>query len=152
MDRSTPMGKRDYAILLLAVRLGMRASDIRLLCLPDIDFKNRKISYIQFKTDVPQTLSLLPEIEDALRDYIENGRPKTDEPYIFLTYRKTQLSIILSAPSANALTGQRDITLLSVLYATGARAQELCDIIIKDISFSVPTKINLNYSRRYNLA
>ena len=92
VDRSTPMGKRDYAILLLAVRLGMRASDIRLLCFPDIDFKNRKISYIQFKTDVPQTLSLLPEIEDALRDYIENGRPKTDEPYIFLTYRKTQLS------------------------------------------------------------
>lgn len=73
-------------------RLGMRASDIRLLCFPDIDFKNRKISYIQFKTGVPQTLSLLPEIEDALRDYIENGRPKTDEPYIFLTYRKTQLS------------------------------------------------------------
>ena len=92
VDRSTPMGKRDYAILLLAVRLGMRASDIRLLCFPDVDFKSRKLSYIQFKTDVPQTLSLLPEIESALRDYIENGRPKTDEPYIFLTYRKTQLS------------------------------------------------------------
>lgn len=92
VDRSTPMGKRDYAILLLAVRLGMRASDIRLLCFPDVDFKSRKISYIQFKTDVPQTLSLIPEIEDALRDYIENGRPKADEPYIFLTYRKTQLS------------------------------------------------------------
>lgn len=92
VDRSTPMGKRDYAILLLAVRLGMRASDIRLLCFPDVDFKSRKISYIQFKTDVSQTLSLLPEIEDALRDYIENGRPKADEPYIFLTYRKTQLS------------------------------------------------------------
>lgn len=27
-----------------------------------------------------------------MRDYIENGRPETDEPYIFLTYRKTQLS------------------------------------------------------------
>lgn len=92
VNRSTPIGKRDYAILLLAVRLGMRASDIRLLCFSDIDFKNRKISYVQFKTDVPQTISLLPEIEDALRDYIENGRPKTDEPYIFLTYRKTQLS------------------------------------------------------------
>ncbi len=92
VDRSTPMGKRDYAILLLAVQLGMRASDIRLLCFPDVDFKSRKISYIQFKTDVPQTLSLIPEIEDALRDYIENGRPKADEPYIFLTYRKTQLS------------------------------------------------------------
>ena len=92
VDRNTPMGKRDYAVLLLAVRLGMRASDIRLLCFPDVDFKNRKIFYVQFKTSVPQTLSLLPEVEEAVRDYIENGRPETDEPYIFLTYRKTQLS------------------------------------------------------------
>lgn len=38
VDRSTPMGKRDYAILLLAVRVGMRASDIRLLCFSDVDF------------------------------------------------------------------------------------------------------------------
>lgn len=92
VDRNTPMGKRDYAVLLLAVRLGMRASDIRLLCFPNVNFKNRKISYVQFKTSVPQTLSLLPEVEEAVRDYIENGRPETDEPYIFLTYRKTQLS------------------------------------------------------------
>lgn len=101
VDRSTPMGKRDYAILLLAVRVGMRASDIRLLCFSDVDFKNRKISYIQFKTDVPQTLSLLPEIENALRDYIENGRPETDKPYIFLTYRKTQLSRSLVSLAAD---------------------------------------------------
>ena len=92
VDRNTPMGKRDYAVLLLAVRLGMRASDIRLPCFPNVDFKNRKISYVQFKTGVPQTLSLLPEVEEAVRDYVENGRPETDEPYIFLTYRKTQLS------------------------------------------------------------
>lgn len=92
VERSTPMGKRDYAVLLLAVRLGMRASDIRLLCLPDVDFKSRKISYVQFKTGVPQTLSLLPEVAEAVQDYIENGRPETDEPYIFLTYRKTPLS------------------------------------------------------------
>ncbi len=70
----------------------MMASDIRLLSFPNIDFKNREITYVQFKTDVPQTLSLLPEVEEAVRDYIENGRPETDEPYIFLTYRKTQLS------------------------------------------------------------
>lgn len=71
--------------------------------------------------------------------------PKKKEPknasikYFF----KEEVSIILSAPNTNTLTGQRDITLLSVLYATGARAQELCDITIKDISFSVPTKIKL---------
>lgn len=66
VDRNTPMGKRDYAVLLLAVRLGMRASDIRLLCFPNVNFKNRKISYVQFKTSVPQTLSLLPEVEEAV--------------------------------------------------------------------------------------
>lgn len=66
----------------------MRASDIRLLCFPNVNFKNRKISYVQFKTSVPQTLSLLPEVEEAVRDYIENGRPETDEPYIFLTYEE----------------------------------------------------------------
>lgn len=92
VDRSTPMGRRDYAILLLAVRLGMRASDIRLLCFRNIDFDNKYISFLQFKTDVPQKLSLVPEVEEALRDYIDNGRPASELPYVFLTYRKTQLS------------------------------------------------------------
>ena len=71
--------------------------------------------------------------------------PKKKEPKnaSIKYFTKEEVSIILSAPSANTLTGQRDITLLSVLYATGARAQELCDITIKDISFSAPTKIKL---------
>lgn len=71
--------------------------------------------------------------------------PKKKEPKnaSIKYFTKEEVSIILSAPSTNTLTGQRDITLLSVLYATGARAQELCDITIKDISFSAPTKIKL---------
>lgn len=92
VDRSTPMGRRDYAILLLAVRLGMRASDIRLLCFRNIDFGSKYISFVQFKTDVPQKLPILPEVEEALLDYINNGRPVSESPYVFLTYRKTQLS------------------------------------------------------------
>lgn len=92
IDRNTPMGKRDYAILLLAVRLGMRASDIRLLCVDNVDLKNNILNYIQFKTGVPQKLHLTPEVAEALNDYMENGRPDADIPYIFLTYRKNQLS------------------------------------------------------------
>lgn len=59
--------------------------------------------------------------------------PKKKEPKnaSIKYFTKEEVSIILSAPSTNTLTGQRDITLLSVLYATGARAQELCDITIK---------------------
>ncbi len=71
--------------------------------------------------------------------------PKKKEPKnsSIKYFTKEEVCIILSAPNANTLTGQRDITLLSVLYATGARAQELCDITIKDISFSDPTRIKL---------
>lgn len=71
--------------------------------------------------------------------------PKKKEPKnaSIKYFTNEEVSLILSAPSANTLTGQRDITLLSVLYATGTKAQELCDITVNDISFSVPTKIKL---------
>ncbi len=74
---------------------------------------------------------------------VKNPKKKEPKNASIKYFTKEEVSIILSAPSANTLTGQRDITLLSVLYATGARAQELCDITIKDISFSAPTKIKL---------
>lgn len=85
IDRSLPIGKRDYAILLLAVRLGLRASDIRFLSFENIDFDKKLIEIVQYKTKVPHQLSLLPEVEVALRDYIDNARPKSDERTIFLT-------------------------------------------------------------------
>ena len=71
--------------------------------------------------------------------------PKKKEPKktSIKYFTKEETSIILSAPDTSTLTGQRDITLLSVLYATGARAQELCDIKVKDITFSVPAKVKL---------
>lgn len=91
VDRSTDCGKRDYAVLLLAVRLGLRAMDIRLLRFDNIDFDRKIIEFTQFKTGVAQRLSLLPEIETALNDYINNGRAQSDEPHIFLSYRKKPL-------------------------------------------------------------
>jgi site-specific recombinase XerD len=91
VDRSTIIGKRDYTVLLLAVRLGMRAMDIRLLRFDNIDFDRKVIEFTQNKTGVAQRLTLLPEIEDALNDYIDNGREQSDEPHIFLSYRRKPL-------------------------------------------------------------
>ena len=42
VDRANPMGKRDYAILLLVTKLGLRVGDIRALCLGDIDWENSR--------------------------------------------------------------------------------------------------------------
>lgn len=54
-----------------------------------------------------------------------------------------EIAILLKIPDISRLIGQRDITLLSLLYATGARAQELCDITLDSITLGFPTKVRL---------
>lgn len=71
--------------------------------------------------------------------------PKKREPkkigYKHLT--QEEAAILLKTPDSTKNIGQRDITLLSLLYATGARAQELCDITIGDIVIGSPTRVKL---------
>jgi len=76
--------KRNSAVVLLALRLGMRSGDIANLKISDVDFKNKNICYVQEKTLVPQRLELLPELEGALLTYISTARPVSDIPNIFL--------------------------------------------------------------------
>lgn len=52
INHSTPAGKRDYAILSLAVTYGMRASDISSLKVSDIDYDKKKLTFVQSKTSV----------------------------------------------------------------------------------------------------
>ena len=54
-----------------------------------------------------------------------------------------EIAILLKLPDISRAIGRRDMTLLSLLYATGARAQELCDVTLDDISLGSPTKIRL---------
>lgn len=84
IDRSTPKGKRDYAIILIAARLGLRASDIANLRFENL--KADKIELVQFKTKQPLTTVLTTEVKDAILDYTDNGRPKTSDDLIFLDY------------------------------------------------------------------
>ena len=75
VDRSNPTGKRDYAILLLAVRYGMRADDIRSLELSSFDWDNNKFSFIQKKSPKRVEFPLLSDVQLAILDYFKNGRP-----------------------------------------------------------------------------
>ena len=84
VDRSTAMGKRDYLIILLAQKLGMRSGDIANLKCGDIDFRAKKINFIQGKTLVPHQLELLPKIEEALLQYLKVRRSNCDIESIFL--------------------------------------------------------------------
>jgi len=89
VDRSTDVGKRNYAILLLAARLGLRSSDISFLRFENVDFDKALIEFRQRKTGVINQLTLLPEISEALQEYIKNARGNSSEPYIFLTCRES---------------------------------------------------------------
>ena len=77
------------------------------------------------------------------------GSPKKREPQTIgmKHFTKEEVSILLKLPDTRRVIGRRDIALLSLLYATGARAQELCDITLTDISLGSPSKIRLTGKR-----
>lgn len=84
VDRESPMGKRDYALLMLASRFGLRGSDIRNLKSENIDWINHEIHITQIKTGEPLTLPLPDDVGWALIDYLKNARPVSESPEIFL--------------------------------------------------------------------
>jgi Site-specific recombinase XerD len=86
VDRANARGKRDYAMLLLGARYGLRISDIKALELSNIDFINNRISIVQQKTEKPITLDLLPDVGWAIIDYLKNGRPQSELSTIFLRH------------------------------------------------------------------
>lgn len=86
VDRANARGKRDYAMLLLAARYGLRVSDIKALEFSNVDFTNNQINITQQKTAKPLSLFLLPEVGWAIIDYIKNGRPQSDCNNIFIRH------------------------------------------------------------------
>ena len=84
VDRSSAKGKRDYAILLLACRLGLRAGDIRTLKLDNLRWTESIIEITQAKTGAALTQPLTSEVGEALIDYLKSGRPQTTHREVFL--------------------------------------------------------------------
>lgn len=86
-ERASPTGKRNYAILLLAARLGLRASDISYLKFEHLNWESSTLCIKQVKTGKELILPLLADVGNALIDYLRYGRPQSKEPYVFLTAR-----------------------------------------------------------------
>ena len=87
VDRSSPRGKRDYAILLLAARLGLRLGDIKALKLDDLHWARATIEIEQAKTGAPLVLPMSEEVGTALIDYLRAGRPAVVHRQVFLNLR-----------------------------------------------------------------
>lgn len=85
-DATTPVGKRDRAILLLLARLGLRAGDIVQLRLGDLDWQEAAIS-VSGKSRRQTLMPLTQEIGDAIASYIRDGRPQAAVDTLFIRSR-----------------------------------------------------------------
>jgi len=83
IDRRTAIGRRDYAILLLLARLGLRAGEVAFLELEDIDWDAGQLS-VRGKRDQRTSLPLPEDVGAAIAAYLRDGRPRSTSRRVFL--------------------------------------------------------------------
>jgi site-specific recombinase XerD len=82
--RDEPVGCRDYAILLLLARLGLRSGEIVSLTLDSIDWPSGSITVQGSKGGQLSQLPLPSDVGEAIADYLQNGRPRSSGRTLFL--------------------------------------------------------------------
>lgn len=86
VDRRTAMGRRDYAILLILARLGLRAGEIKTLTLEDLDWQEGLIT-VRGKAGRYSQLPLPADVGEAIADYLQHGRSMDSSRCVFLRTR-----------------------------------------------------------------
>jgi integrase len=158
VDRSSATGRRDYAVLLLAARYGMRPSDIRQLRLDNVQWRAGVIAIRQAKTGGPLVLPLLPDVREALIAYLRSGRPTTQAREIFIRHRAPFEPFVvtnnLAAIMRTALTrvglaqrpGRRGLYLFRHTLATHLLTAECPIKTIGDVLGHVSTDTTMEYA------
>jgi integrase len=114
VGQSSAVGKRDYAMLLLATRLGLRSSDIAGLTFGNLNWDRNTICLTQFKTKKVIELPLLADVGEAIINYLKYGRPVSGLGQVFLSacapYRPVSRLVINGAVSRTIIASGVDIT------------------------------------------
>ena len=87
IDRKTPVGRRDYAIIQLLYTYGVRGGQVRALQLERINWAQNQILFMSAKRGKDSCLPLTTEVGESLLDYLQNSRPASSYPEVFLTSR-----------------------------------------------------------------
>ena len=82
-DRRNSKGRRDFALLMLLARLGMRAGEVAALELADVDWRGGQI-LVRGKDKRLERLPLPVDVGEALAGYVQRGRPRGEHPSLFL--------------------------------------------------------------------
>jgi integrase len=99
IDTGTPCGKRDYAMVALAVSTGLRCCDIVTLRLDEIDWRRDEIRLVQAKTSRPLVLPLPALAGNAVAEWILHGRPDCGAPEVFVRLQPPLVKLGNSAGS-----------------------------------------------------
>ena len=87
INHSNHVGRRDYAIVQLLYTYGVRGGQVRMLQLEDIDWVHNQILFKASKHGKDSRLPLTAEVGESLLDYLQNSRPPSSSPQVFLTCR-----------------------------------------------------------------
>lgn len=89
IDRATATGRRDWAVWMLLSVYGLRPGEVAALRLGDLDFEARRLRVRRLEGGPEQVLPMLEAVEEALRDYLERGRPRPERgpEEVILTHR-----------------------------------------------------------------
>jgi len=116
VDRTQVVGKRDYAILMLAIRLGMRASDISTLEFRYLLWSSNAISFKQLKTGETVELPLPLDVGESIINYVKYARPVSDCRFVFLEIKFPNLPM-----NSNAISRVASRTILKSGVQVGDR-------------------------------
>lgn len=158
VDRSTPIGRRDYAVLVLAARYGLRPSDIRGLSLAASDWRHGILSIQQAKTGRTLVLPLVPDVVEALTAYLRDGRPPTTSRLVFVRHRApcepfvatNNLATIMRGALRRAglaeRTGRRGLYLFRHSLASRMLAAGCAIKVIGDVLGHASTETTMEYA------
>ena len=82
-DRYSAIGRRDYAIVLLFTRLGLRASEVAGITLADIHWR-QGVLRVRGKGNILAELPLSADVGEAIAGYLRRGRVRCDSPHLFV--------------------------------------------------------------------
>lgn len=102
VDRRTAAGKRDYAILLLLVTYGLRAREVAALTLDNIDWKRERLLVPERKAGHCTAYPLSSIVGNAIIEYLQKARPKTDDRYLFFRVLAPYRPLTYNAVSSRA--------------------------------------------------
>ena len=145
VDRSTASGIRNYAILLLLSRYGIRSRDISALLFENLEFESNRIRFIQQKTGEPWEMELFTEVKAALLDYIQTARPNVPNcQNVFLTavipYKPLDSYAINTA--VGMLVAKSDVNISEKRHGSRAFRSSIASNMVNDrISTEVVRKV-----------